>query len=117
MAILLDGFNETVTLSAGQLQGYPARFPLQGIFAPLASESQSPYESATLGKLAIVRDVARRGTTWLNASFLRRSMLAHLGWRALVARYTQYTAGLRNDVNAATSEEWSGIESDGDANE
>ena len=115
MAILLDGFNEMVTLSAAQLHGYPTRFPMQNIFAPLASDSQSPYVSAALGKLALAHDVARRATEELNASLLRHSMLAHLVWRGLAASYTQYTSRLRGDLGVATSETWSDLEPEGDA--
>ena len=114
MAILVDGFNDMVTLSAAQLHAYPVRFPMQSIFAPLASDNQAAYAVATTyGKLALAHEVARRATGWLNASLLRHSMLAHLAWRQLAAGYTQYTTRLRGDSGAVSSEEWSGLEPEG----
>ncbi len=114
MAILVDGFNDTVTLSPEQVRAYPARFPMQNIFAPLASDSQSSCATATAGKLAVAHRLMRRVTESLDASPFRNSILAHVAWRGVAAMYGRYVARLRAELEAPTADEWSGMEPNDD---
>jgi hypothetical protein len=80
------------------------------IYRPLAADTTSPYAAAELGKLVIVQHVARRATEWLNASAVRRSMVAHFLWRRLAAQYMSYAADVRTRVGTTVADEWKGID-------
>lgn len=109
LVIELDGFNETIQLIPAQLRAYPATYPASDVFRPLASAASSPYETARLGKALLAHEHAADVTRALDASVLRRSMLAHLAWRAYADRYRATVAGLRATADRA-ADEWGDVE-------
>lgn len=109
VVIELDGFNETIQLIPAQLRAYPASYPASDVFRPLASASSSPYETARLGKALLAHENAAYVTRALDGSMLRRSMLAHLVWRAYADRYRATVAALRVTTDAG-ADEWGGVE-------
>lgn len=109
LVIELDGFNETIQLIPAQLRAYPAAFPASDVFRPLASAATSPYETARLGKTLLAHESAAHVTRALDASVLRRSMFAHLVWRAYADRYRATVAALRVSADPA-ADEWGDVE-------
>jgi hypothetical protein len=110
MAIEVDGFNETIQLIPAQLRAYPASYPASDVFRPLASVATSPYATAMLGKALVAHEVAANVTRALDASVFRRSMLAHLVWRALAAKYQATVAALRAVDAGTNDDEWRDVE-------
>ncbi len=115
MAILVDGFNETVTLFPERARTYPAGFPMQDIFGALASDTQSTYVTAAAGELTVAHRLMRGVTESLDASPLRNSIVAHMTWRGVAAAYGRYIDGLRAELDAPIANEWSGLDADDDA--
>ncbi len=110
MAIEVDGFNEAIQLIPAQLATYPASYPASDVFRPLATAATSPYETARLGEALLANETAARVTRALDASVLRRSMLAHLVWRALAGAYRTAVARLRVADAGAAADEWRDVE-------
>ncbi len=85
MALVVDGFNEVNHLSDHLMQKWPAEFPTGEIFFPLSKDSA--YSSAEKGRTMLLNDWMAGATTAFEQSWLRDSVLAHLGWRILAARH------------------------------
>jgi len=105
LVICLDGFNEINTLSDGNLRKHPANFPADLMYGTLALPSR-PED--VLAEAELIRRDQRiaRVTGWLDGSWLRSSVMAHLFWRLYAHAYLTRAGALREQLRQSIYEQW-----------
>jgi hypothetical protein len=107
VAVVLDGHNEALQLANDELAVYPAAFPWPLCWGQLARGTYSRAEILRLANLIRAQERVVRTTHLFSDSALRHSMLAHLLWRVVAARYESEAAAVRRAEASVGRDQWS----------
>ncbi|HZR81435.1 MAG TPA: hypothetical protein VFD92_10105 [Candidatus Binatia bacterium] len=110
VAVVLDGHNEALHLGDEELSVYPAAFPWGSTWPTLVRSTYPREEIVRVAELIRTQEDASRMTRRVADSPLADSMLAHLAWRMLAARYQAKIAELRAAAPTGGREDWSGFD-------